>query len=105
MRRNQLSLRHVVGHYAFVPKKAYLMRKFIVSLAMLGAAYAMPASAAPALQPATAAIASSQAAVQTVQYGYDRREYRRRQEFRRREAIRRERHRRRAVRHGYVRGY
>ncbi len=81
------------------------MRKFIVSLAMLGAAYAMPASAAPALQPAIAAIASSQTAVQTVQYGYDRREYLRRQEFRRREAIRRERQRHRAVRHGYVRGY
>ena len=82
------------------------MRKLLLSLALLGAA-ALPGRAAPVMQPTLAAVAaSSQATVQTVQYGYDRREYLRRQEFRRRQEIRRERFRRRqAIRRGYVRPY
>ncbi len=82
------------------------MRKLLLSLALLGAA-ALPVRAAPVMQPAlAAAVVSGQPAVQTVQYGYDRREYLRRQEFRRRQEIRRERFRRRqAIRHGYVRPY
>ena len=81
------------------------MRKLLLSLALLGGA--MPVHAAPVVQPAlAAAVVSEQAAVQTVQYGNDRREYLRRQEFRRRQAIRRERFRRRqAIRRGYVRPY
>lgn len=80
------------------------MRKLLLTLALLGTA-ALPASAAPTLQPAlAAATASSEATVQTVQY--DRRAYLRQQEFRRRQAMRREQFRRRqAARHGYVRPY
>ena len=82
------------------------MRKFLLSLTLLGMA-ALPAHAAPAMQTGLAAAAMpEQAAVQTVQYGYDRRDYLRRQEFRRRQEIRRERFRRRqAIRRGYVRPY
>ncbi len=80
------------------------MRKLLLSLALLGVA-SLPVRAAPALQPALAAVAASnQATVQMVQY--DRREFLRRQEFRRRQEIRRERFRRRqAIRRGYVRPY
>ena len=82
------------------------MRKLLLALALLGPA-ALPAAAAPVVQPALAAVAAAdQATVQTVQYGYDRREFLRRQEFRRRQEIRRERFRRRqAIRRGYVRPY
>lgn len=81
------------------------MRKLLLSLAMLGAIAIVPVRAAPVMQPALAAITNfDQAAVQTVQYGYDRREYRRRLEFRRREQLRREEFRRHhAARHGYYR--
>lgn len=76
------------------------MRKLLLSFAVLGIAAAAPVYAAPVLQPVLGATATlDQAAVQTVQYRYDRREYRRRQEIRRREEIRR----RRAARHGYYR--
>ena len=83
------------------------MRKVLLSLAMLGTIAVVPVRAAPVMQPALAAITTlDQTAVQTVQHGYDRREYRRRQEFRRREQIRREQFRRRqAARHGYYRPY
>ena len=75
------------------------MRKLLLSLALLGAA-TLPVRAVPVMQPAlTAAIVSEPAAVQTVQYGYDRRERLRRQEIRRREEIRR----RKAIRRGYIR--
>ncbi len=82
------------------------MRKLFLSLTLLGMA-ALPVCAAPVMQRALAAAAVSEpAAVQTVQYGYDRREHLRRQEFRRRQEIRREQFRRRhAVRRGYVRPY
>ncbi len=82
------------------------MRKLLLSLAMLGT-LALPVSATPVMQPALAAAAmSGQPAVQTVQYGYGRREALRRQEIRRREEIRRERFRRReAARRGYLRPY
>lgn len=82
------------------------MRKLLLSLAMLGT-LALPARAMPALAPALAAAAASgPASVQTVQYGYGRREAVRRQEFRRRQAIRRDRFRRReAARRGYYRPY
>lgn len=80
------------------------MRKLFLSLTLLGLA-ALPARAAPVMQPALAtATMSEQANVQTVQY--DRREYLRRQEFRRRQEVRRERFRRRqTVRRGYARPY
>lgn len=90
----------------FEQDKAAFMRKLFLSLTLLGLA-ALPVRAAPVMQPAlAAAVVSEQAAVQTVQYGYDRREYLRRQEFRRRQEIRRKRFRRRqTVRRGYVRPY
>ncbi len=83
------------------------MRKLLLAFAVLGIAAAAPVQAAPVVQPALTAItALDQASVQTVQYGYDRREYRRRLEFRRREQLRRERFRRRqAAQHGYSRPY
>lgn len=90
----------------FERDKAAFMRKLFLCLVLLGLA-ALPVRAAPIMQPALAAAgASEQAAVQTVQYGYDRRENLRRQEFRRRQEIRRERFRRRqAGRRGYARPY
>ena len=83
------------------------MRKFFLSLAILGTIAAAPVCAAPVMQPALAAFTTfDQAAVQTVQYGYNRREYLRRQEFRRRQQIRREQFRRRqAARRGYYRPF
>lgn len=82
------------------------MRKLLLSLTVLGAIAVLPAHAAPVVQPALAAITSlDQAVVQTVQYRYGNREYRRRLEFRRREQLRRERLRRQAARHGYYRPY
>lgn len=78
------------------------MRKLLLSFAVLGIAAAAPVHAAPAMHPALAAVATlDQASVQTVQYGYERREFRRRQEMRRRAEIRR----RRAARRGYYRPY
>ncbi len=81
------------------------MRILLLSLTMLGAIAVVPARAAPTFQPALAAITvvDQAAVVQTVQYGYGSREYRRRLEFRRREQLRRERLRRQAARHGYYR--
>lgn len=89
------------------------MRKILLALVLLGTVPALPARAAPVVPPALTAVADpGQAAVQTVQYGYGRREYLRRQdylrrqEFRRRQEIRRERFRRRqAARRGYYRPY
>ncbi len=83
------------------------MRRLLLSLAVLGTIAAAPVSAAPVMQPALSAITTfDQAAVQTVQYAYNRREYIRRQEFRRRQEIRREQFRRRhAARRGYYRPY
>jgi len=83
------------------------MRKFLLSLAVLGTIAAAPVSAAPVIQPERAEFTTfDQAAVQTVQYGYNRREAIRRQEFRRRQQIRREQFRRRqAARRGYYRPY
>ena len=86
---------------------AGFMRKILLALVLLGTAPALPVRAAPTVAPVAAAVAMpGQAAVQTVQYGYGRREALRRQEFRRRQEIRRERFRRRqAIRRGYVRPY
>ena len=83
------------------------MRKILFFLAVLGTIATAPVSAAPIMQPAAAAFTTfDQVAVQTVQYGYNRREYIRRQEFRRRQQIRREQFRRRqAARRGYYRPY
>ncbi len=79
------------------------MRKFLLSLAVLGTIAAAPVCAAPTLQPALATVAALDqgAVVQPVQYAYGRREIRRREELRRRREFRR----RQAIRRGYVRPY
>jgi len=65
------------------------MRKLLLFLVVFGTIAAVPADAAPVMQTTPAGIASldlntavDQSSVQTVQYGYNRREYYRRREFR-----------------------
>jgi hypothetical protein len=88
--------------------KAASMRKLLLSLVVFGTVAAVPVCAAPVIRPAQSAVAAldlnttlNQSTVQTVQYGYRGREYRRRQEIRRREEYRR----RQALRRAYRRPY
>lgn len=84
------------------------MRNLILSLVIFGTITAVPVCAAPVVHPAQAAAAAldlnttfDQSSVQTVQYSYRDRQYRRRQEIRRREEYRR----RHALRRAYRRPY